>query len=184
LLRVAIQGIEGSFSAEAALKMFECRLVKCRSFFAAVDAVRTFRADFAVLPFRNTICGPILPVSELLDSDDLKITRTIELEIDHVLAANTVATIDSVTGVLSHPAALRQCGKFLERYSLRAFPTSDTATAVKQVMQSPDKPIAAIASRNAAKLFGASIIAENIADAADNRTLFYAVSLKNSNQQR
>lgn len=184
MLRVAIQGIEGSFSAEAALKMFECKLIKCRSFISAVDAVREFRADFAVLPFSNTICGPILPVSELLDSDDLHITKSIELEIDHVLAAHTIAPIDSVLGVLSHPAALQQCGKFLKRFSLRAFPTSDTATAVKQVMESPDKRFAAIASRKAAKLFGASILAENIADAADNRTLFYAVSLKNSYQLR
>ena len=184
MLRIAIQGIEGSYSAAAARTMFDCALVECPTFSAAIDSIRTFEADFAVLPFRNTICGLIVPVSELLAACDLEIAGEIEIRIDHVLVAKQSVTFDLLAAVLSHPAALEQCSKFLQKHSLRAIAASDTATAVKYVMENPDKQIAAIASWDAAAIYEASILAENIADAADNRTLFYAVSRKNAPRHR
>jgi prephenate dehydratase len=176
MMRVAIQGLRASYSAEAANSLFSCTLVECASFKAAIESLRTLRADAAVLPVKNSLTGEITDVVELLSAADLAVTGEIELPVRHVLAACGRVSPQSLTGVVSHPQALLQCNKFIALHKLQKFSAPDTATAVREVARGNDMTLAAIGSKRAAQLFGATIIAEHIADSEDNYTLFYSIA--------
>jgi prephenate dehydratase len=78
--------------------------------------------------------------------------------------------------VLSHPIALAQCSDFFRAHrKVEAVTVFDTAGAVRMVVESADPHSAAIASRRAAAMYGAEILAERIQDAAENWTRFLSL---------
>jgi prephenate dehydratase len=108
----------------------------------------------------------------LLDHDLTAVGETI-INIDYVLAARQGTLRGDVRRVLSHPIALAQCGDlFRQNRTMEAVSVFDTAGAVKLILKEGDKHTAAIASRRAATLYGADILAEHIQDHRDNWTRF------------
>jgi len=83
-----------------------------------------------------------------------------------------------VTRVMSHPQATAQCAAFLHRRLQGAtiVAASSTAEAVRAVTErailAGTPPHAAIGTRHAAELYGATILAEGIEDDEDNTTRF------------
>ena len=70
-MKIAIQGIEGSFHDEAVQKLFpnnEIELVKCDSFDAVTQSVKNEKSDFGVIAIENTIAGSILPNYNLVET--------------------------------------------------------------------------------------------------------------------
>ena len=178
---VAIQGIVGSFSEEAALNMcgMNTQIVEFGNFRYAVDAVAAGRTNLAVLPIENRIVGIIEPVEELLRNGKLTIVRRFRLAIDHVLIGGTGTRLEDQKSVVSHPIALSQCSRFLMANShLRAVVGSDTAASVRDVIGSSDEQRSAIGSRRAADIYGGEILQENISDQRENWTDFVALTLK------
>lgn len=92
------------------------------------------------------------------------------------------AKIENITAVYSHPIALAQCEDFLDSQLSRAdrHEYFDTARSVKKVMELNDPTIAAVASKEAAKLHQMEILAHSIETNKQNYTRF--VVLKNSGQ--
>jgi prephenate dehydratase len=62
-LRVAIQGIATSFHEVAALTYFDqpIETIECLSFHKLCEALKTGKADVAVMAIENSIAGSILP---------------------------------------------------------------------------------------------------------------------------
>jgi len=81
-----------------------------------------------------------------------------------------------VKALFSHPQALAQCRRFVER----CFPKAEvvaalsTAAAVEEMMAR--EGAAAIATRRAAQLYGAEILARGIQDRPDNLTRFVVLA--------
>ena len=83
----------------------------------------------------------------------------------------------SLKKVISHQKALEQCLKIFEAYpDLERAIHSDTAGAAKIVREGKDPAIGAIASREAAALYGLQILRENIEDDPFNFTRFVVVA--------
>ena len=178
MTRVAIQGIAGSYSEEAARMIFgsEVSIVECDDFDSTFTAVRTHAADHAVVPVKNKIVGEIEAPLELLKNGGYKTLDSLSLRVQHVLAGTPKATFAQLRTIRSHIEALKQCRRFLTSNShLKQIAGADTASSLRDVVEEGDPASAAIASPRAAELYGASILRESIADDLDNWTTFYVI---------
>lgn len=176
--KIAIQGVRGSYSEEATLKICggAARIVECTDFAETFQTLLAGGADYAVVPFENKIVGRIETPNQLLRAHDLKIYEKLELKVRHVLAGGAGAEIENVQTVRSHTEALKQCRRFLsENKHWTQVIGADTASSVRRIVEENRADAAAIGSRRAAEIYGAKILAENIADDADNWTTFYLI---------
>src|SRR5215813_353356 len=120
-LRVAYQGVEGSFSHMAAQRRYAGRpggalLAGHDSFRAAAAAVTTGGADLALLPIENTTAGSINETYDLLAAGSLHITGEVVSAIEHCLLAAPGVTIGELRTVISHPQALAQCHELFVKH--------------------------------------------------------------------
>ncbi len=179
---IAIQGESGSFSHEAALRLYaDARILPCAMSQTAFHAVLSGAADAAVLPIENSLAGSVLEHYDLLLEHPVTIEREMLLRIEHNLIAMPGTKLEQIERVLSHPVALAQCRQFFAGHpAMRATPSYDTAGSVKLVMADGDRAAAAIAPARAASEYGAEILARNIEDNAQNYTRFLVVKTEDA----
>lgn len=178
-LKVAYSGVEGSFAYIASKKLFpEGTSVSYPNFSSAYRAVQDGECDVAVLPFENSYAGEVGTVLDLLHDGDLFVNRVADLRVSQNLLAKKGTPLSEIKTVLSHPQALEQCRNYLESHGLVPLERVNTAVAAKEVAASKDRSIGAIASKEAAELYGLEVIAPDINEAKDNTTRF-AVFSKN-----
>lgn len=186
-MKVAIQGITGSFHEQAAKSFFAhqaFQTVECTSFRKVFDAVTNGTAEYGLVAVENSLHGPLNQVYRLLASEKLHVCGEYRLKIELCLishmAVDPVSLNDSRVEVLSHAAALSQCEHWLDLHLPRAKRTevSDTAEAVRMIKDSPDSHLVAVASRNAAEIFNAHVVAGPINDDPHNYTRFFVITKK------
>jgi chorismate mutase/prephenate dehydratase len=183
-LRVAYQGVEGSYSHLAAQRRYAGRpggalLAGHDSFRAAADAVASGVADLALLPIENTTAGSINETYDLLAMGTLHITGEVVSAIEHCLLALPGAELAELRTVISHPQALAQCHELFAKHPhLTPRADLDTAGAARRVAEANDRTLAAIASSAAAKRYGLAIVARGIQSATGNATRFVEVALR------
>jgi chorismate mutase / prephenate dehydratase len=184
-LRVAYQGVEGSFSHLTAQRRYAGRkggvvLNGYETFRRAADSVRDGSNDYALLPIENSTAGSINETYDLLAEGDLKINAEVITAVSHCLLGLPGARRESLRLVLSHPQALAQCERFLsqELPHARAQTEFDTAGAARRVSEGNDPTVAAIASESAAEVFGLEVMAHGIQTAALNYTRFFEIALE------
>jgi len=176
---VAIQGEAGSFSHAAALETRGpvVQLVPCATFVELFRAVETGAAASGVVPIENTLAGSVHENYDLLSAHALHVVAETELRIRHCLIAPPRTTLPQIRRVASHPVALAQCRHFfLTHPGVVAVPAYDTAGSVRDVMAGTAAADAAIASKLAAELYGADVVAEGLEDHAENYTRFLVVA--------
>jgi chorismate mutase / prephenate dehydratase len=182
-LRVAYQGVEGSYSHLTAQRRYAGReegvlLEGFETFRAAADAVREGHADLALLPIENTTAGSINQTYDLLAEGGLTITAEEISRIEHCLAALPGARLEDLHTILSHPQALHQCEDFLRTVPwARPQEAYDTAGAARKVREAGDRGVAAIASETAAQRYGLEILRRGIQSQEGNYTRFVELSL-------
>ena len=172
---VAIQGVRGSYSEEAALGLMgeDVELVECVDFAETFNAVANARAEYAVVPVENKIVGEIEDVTNLLRPGNYRVLENLRLKVMHVLAGTRDSEVESIRTVRSHIEALKQCRRFLASNShIEQVIGADTASSLRRIVEDNVADAAAIGGRRAAEIYGAKIIAENIADDDDNWTTF------------
>jgi prephenate dehydratase len=176
-MQVAIQGEPGSFSHEAAGKVFpEATILPCTLSPDVFRALSQKDVDAAVIPIENSLAGSVVEHYDLLLDHDVAIESESLLRIRHNLIAVPGTSIERIQRVYSHPVALAQCRRFLEEHpAIDAIPFYDTAGSVKQLMELRDRSAAAIASARAAEYYGGEILADGIEDNAENYTRFFLI---------
>ena len=174
-LPVAFSGAPGAYSEEAAHRFFGKRTstLTCESAEAALAAVTSGRAGFAVVPVENTVTGFFAGLVEALFERELGIAGEVDLPIRHCLLGVPGARLDSVSVVTSHPSALSQCRDWLAGMGVATRTAADTGRAAEELMEQRDTALAVLGSRGLADRHGLSILAEGISDKPDNRTRFY-----------
>ena len=176
-MQVAYCGAEGAYAYIAARRMFpEARLVSYPDFVAAYRAVERGEADSVVLPLENSYAGEVGTVMDLLFSGELFINQVLDLDISHSLLGVESATVDTVKTVVSHPQALHQCDDYIRRHGFNTESYSNTALAAEWVRQANDITLGAIASEEAAEIFGLRVLDRDINTAKNNTTRFAALS--------
>ena len=179
-MQVAIQGERGSFSHQAALLLVRrAEVLACSRSIEVFDALDSGRAAAAVIPVENTLAGPVGEHLDLLLERKVFIQRELHLRIEHNLIAAPGVRLKDIRQVLSHPVALDQCRAFFSRYRrIAGVGFYDTAGAVKYVMANRSPDTAAIASRQAAREYGAKVLKSGLEDNRKNFTRFFLIQKK------
>jgi prephenate dehydratase len=176
--RIAFLGPAGTFSEEAALRHdATAQLLPFASVAAVAAAVDSGMAEEGVVAIENSIEGSVTDTLDILIHESrLSIRQELVLPVDHCLLVRPGMQAADVKVLLSHPQALGQCRRFVER----CFPKAEivaalsTAAAVEEMMARENA--AAIATRRAAELYAAEILARDIQDRSDNLTRFVVLA--------
>lgn len=174
---VIYHGSAGAFAHIASQTAFpDAQSMACENLFEVVDAVRSGRAEVAVLPCENILAGRVPDIHMLLPDIGLAIVGEVFLPIELHLVAPHGWSLDEITRVHSHPVALKQVQRFLDAHGLLPVAESNTATAAALIKQRGDRRVAAVASSLAAETYGLSILKRNIEDIPFNLTRFYVLA--------
>lgn len=179
---IFFQGESGAYSDLAASILFPSVQKRIgQSEFSQIYAslMDAKEKSIAVLPIENSIFGSVYPVYDLLQKHQIYIHQEFKLKIEHCLLGNQGAKLENLTKVFSHPQALGQCATFFNNHP-HLVPVSwyDTAGSAKHVSENKsDLTIGAIASNQAAKVHGLTILKSNIESFGLNVTRFIVVSL-------
>jgi prephenate dehydratase len=123
----------------------------------------------------NTLAGTVISAYDLLVDHDLRIQAEVILRVEHFLMAPPGTDMNTLRRVLSHPQALAQCERTIQRLGLEPVSHYDTAGAARDVAANPTPGTAAIASKLAAETYGLEIMAPNIEDRLLNYTRFFVL---------
>lgn len=176
---VAIQGQLGSFSEAAVRDAFgdAAQILSCASFDDLFAAVASGEAAFGAVPVRNTIIGPVADNARRAHGAGFRVVCGVHHLVRQCLIARRGTTIESLRRVASHPVALRQCSRFFaSRPHLIAVPISDTAGGVRDLMLGHLDADAAIGSEEAARRYGAVVLADRVEDNPQNFTEFLLIT--------
>jgi chorismate mutase / prephenate dehydratase len=179
---VGYQGAEGAYAHQAARRYFSpwfdaVTYQPFPTFRQLLQAVRAGEIQHAMLPVENTTAGSVTESYDLLAAMDLAIVGEEVQPIDHCLVGTAATPLRDIAVVYSHQQALAQCSEFLARMPwCRLEEFSNTALAARRVAEQVDPSHAAIASEEAARLLGLTILARDIANQRDNFTRFVVVA--------
>lgn len=167
-------GPEGSFSEKAAKQWNDkAELRYYDDIFDTVDALRRNEVDYSIVPIENSLEGSITLTLDLLMEQQLKIVGEVIVQVKHCLLSK--GKLADLKILMSIPQALSQCKKYIKRNfkNIEVHTTLSTSQAAK--LASESKHIAAIASRESAKIYGLELLDEDIQDVNENFTRFIVI---------
>ncbi|MBW4709349.1 prephenate dehydratase [Roseobacter sp. YSTF-M11] len=174
---IAFQGELGAYSHEA------CRVarpdmtpVPCATFEDAIEAVRSSRAELAMLPVENSTYGRVADIHSLLPKSGLHIIEEAFVRVHINLLALPGTQLKEVKSAMSHTVLLGQCKDFLAQHGISRVTGADTAGSAKDVAAGGDPTMAALASELAGEIYGLDLLARHIEDEGNNTTRFLLMS--------
>ncbi len=182
-MKAAYCGTEGAFAHIATGKLFPtAQRIAYGNFADAYRAVENGECDVAVLPVENSYNGEVGQVTDLMFSGSLYVNKMFDLAVSHDLLVKEGTELSDVKTVISHPQALVQCADRIQAagWAVQEYP--NTALAAKYVAECDDPSIAAIASEEAAAVFGLTVLERNLNASRSNTTRFAVFSrVENTN---
>ncbi len=177
---IAYLGPMGTFSelAAGAAGGPETSYLPLTSMPAVVTAVETRAAAAGVLPIENSLEGAVSNTLDvLIHETDLHICREIVLPIRHMLACRPGLTLGDIELLYSHQQPLAQSRRFVERCmpNVPTVASLSTAAALQDALTNT-RAAAALTTLHAAERAGATILARDVQDKANNLTRFVVLS--------
>jgi prephenate dehydratase len=174
---IAFQGAPGAYSDLACRHAFpEMETLPCTQFEDAFAAVREGRVALGMIPIENSVAGRVADIHHLMPDSGLFIIGEHFEPVHHHLLALPGTTLADIKIVRSHVHALGQTRNFQRQHGLTPVVAVDTAGAAKELSESRDASVAAIASELAGRIYGLQSLAANIEDADHNTTRFLVMS--------
>ena len=171
--KIAFQGEKGAYSHIACEEIYRGAEIKnCATF------EETFKIAFedentkAIIPLENSLAGRVADIHYLLPKYKLQIYGEHFQKVEHCLLCKEEATFKDIKYVRSHAQAIGQCQNIIKKNKFQSIISADTAGSAKDLANSKDKSIAAIASALSAKIYGLKILEKNIEDETGNVTRF------------
>ncbi|MCQ0969841.1 prephenate dehydratase [Paracoccus sp. TK19116] len=175
--RIAFQGEPGAYSHQA------CRQARpamdalpCRTFEDVIEAVRAGDADLAMLPVENSTYGRVADIHHLLPESGLRIVDEAFVRVHISLLAVPGTSLETVREAMSHTVLLGQCRGFLRQHGIHGITGADTAGSAKQVAETGNPALAALAAPLAGEIYGLDRLADEIEDRDNNTTRFLVMS--------
>lgn len=182
-MEIGILGPEGTFSETAAMlwlkeggRIDNFAIKYYETIFDVSETVLKKEVNYGIVPIENSLEGSVGDTLDVLSSenaDEMQIVGEVLVPIRICLLFN--GSFTEIKKIASHHHALAQCKQFIrERLKGVALKYVDsTASAAKLAAQSEE--IAALASAEAAKMYGVNILAEDVQD-KDSVTRFVVLS--------
>ena len=189
--KVGIQGLEGSFSEQAA--KFYCNKFDIQDFELAylvssmnvLNGLNSNEIDVGIFAMENAQGGVVIESVEALAENNCRILDMFYVEISQNLMAKDNVSIGEIEEIHSHEQALKQCKDYLAEkfWSKKLVETDDTAKSAQDLASGKlADNIAVIASKHSAEKYGLNIIDHDIHDLKKNLTLFLAVERLDKNE--
>ncbi len=177
--RVVFQGAEGAYSQMAMLKFFgeDVNCFHVDTFRDAMSAIEEGSADFAVLPIENSTAGIVNEIYDLMTEFENYIVGEQIIKIEHCLMGLPGSDLNQIKTVYSHPQSLMQSSRYLNDHaSWKQVSMQNNAFAAIKVKDDGDMSQAAIASEQAAKIYGLEILERGVNHSHTNSTRFIIVT--------
>ena len=185
-IKIGYQGIPGSNTHSAVLQLagelygnnFELfPLVSSRN---VVSSLSTHKIDLGLMATETAVVGSVPETKEAFLSCPISLSQVgeIYLDIHHCLFALSHNTSE-ISGIASHPEALRECSEYLRKQFPHAslIPVEDTALSARKLAGGGySAGTAVICSKKAGEDNHLSLLAENIENLEHNWTRFQLFS--------
>ena len=189
--KVGIQGLEGSFSEQAA--KFYCNKFDIQDFELAylissmnvLNGLNNYEVDVGIFAMENAQGGVVIESVEALAENNCRILDMFYVEISQNLMAKDNVSLGEIEEIHSHEQALKQCKDYLAEkfWSKKLVETDDTAKSAQDLASGKlADNVAVIASKQSAEKYGLNIIDHDIHDLKKNLTLFLAVERLDKNE--
>ena len=189
--KVGIQGLEGSFSEQAA--KFYCNkfdiqdfeLVYLVSSMNVLNGLNNNEVDVGIFAMENAQGGVVIESVEALAENNCRILDMFYVEISQNLMAKDNVSLGEIEEIHSHEQALKQCKDYLAEkfWSKKLVETDDTAKSAQDLASGKlGDNVAVIASKQSAEKYGLNIVDHDIHDLKKNLTLFLAVERLDKNE--
>ena len=188
---IGIQGIEGSFSEEAAKSycqkfgITDFELAYLVSSMNVLDGLTEKTIDTGIFAMENAQGGVVIESVEALAKNQCKIIDMFYVEISQNLLAKDHIALGDIEEIHSHEQALKQCKDYLAEkfWSKKLVEQDDTAKAAQDLAEGKlPNHVGVIASKNSAEKYGLNILESDIHDLKKNLTLFLAVERIDSDE--
>ena len=189
--KIGIQGIEGSFSEEAAKSycqkfgITDFELAYLVSSMNVLDGLTEKTIDTGIFAMENAQGGVVIESVEALAKNQCKIIDMFYVEISQNLLAKDHIALGDIEEIHSHEQALKQCKDYLAEkfWSKKLVEQDDTAKAAQDLAEGKlPNHVGVIASKNSAEKYGLNILDNDIHDLKKNLTLFLAVERIDSDE--
>jgi len=182
VLKVAYLGPEGTHSEAAVHNQFGSQVLRIPT--SSIDdvfyQVMNDDVNIGVVPVENSSEGVInTTLNCLADSENINIIGEIYLNIEHQLAAGNKFEMVDAFAIASHPQALGQCSKWIERNigNIKRLEMPSSAVAAKYAKE--NKNILCIVNSMAIKNYKLKLVKKNIQDYSENKTRFLVIGKNN-----
>lgn len=176
--RIAVSGVEGCHAGIAADRLFpKGDVIFLDGFRAVVQAVQAGLCQFGILPIENSVFGSVRQVYDLLREPDICIVRSVRLLIRHVLLTQKHAKLSDIKTIYTHEQAAGQCSRFIASLGdVDVITCTSTSHAAQRAAEMQDPSVAAIAGESCAKLYGLSVLTDDIHNESYNETRFLCIT--------
>ncbi|MET8692182.1 prephenate dehydratase [Streptomyces bauhiniae] len=180
-MKYSYLGPEGTFTESAVRRLAPSaqQTVPFATVPAAVEAMRSGSFARAVVPLENSVSGVVPPtLGELVEhAGQLRIDAQVAIGVTFALMAAEGTRLPDVRRVVSHPHALGQCRRWVERHLPHAEVVAADSTAAAALALAAGGPAgdAAIAAPETAARYGLSVLAHDIGTRNDATTRFVSL---------
>lgn len=175
-IKIAYLGPEGSYSHASVIKQFgaSAHTLAVSSIEEVFTAVEKGDANYGLVPVENSSEGAVKQTQQALMKTSLKVTGEIELVIHHCIMSQN-EKLENIKKVVAHTQALGQCEHWLKNNMPWVEIEAVASNALAAQMASQDDSLGAIASEQAAQLYGLRVLESHIEDSHENSTKFWAI---------
>ena len=178
ILKVAYLGPEGTHSEAAVYNQFgsQVKRIPALTIDDVFFQVMNDEVNIGVVPVENSSEGVInTTLNCLADSENINIIGEIFLDIDHQLASGNKFNINEAFAIASHPQALGQCSKWIEKNlgNIKRLDMPSSAAAAKYAKD--NKNILCIVNSMAIQKYKLKLVKTNIQDFSENKTRFLVI---------
>lgn len=173
---VCYLGPPATFTHQAALRRFgQCaRMVASEDLEGVFRTVEVGEADYGVVPVENSWEGTVRRTLDAFVTSRLLVCGEVLLRISHHLLSRA-PSLGEVRRVCSHPHALAQCARWLDRHLPTAERVGVASTALAARQAAEDPSCAAIAGQLAADIYGVPVLERHLEDDPQNLTRFWVI---------
>ena len=176
-MKIAYCGVPGAFAHIAARRLHPtAKLVPYQDFESAYKACEDGEVDASILPLENSFAGEVGSVMDMAFSGSLYVNNMIDIEVCQNLLGIPGAAREGVKEVVSHQQALSQCSRYIREHGFKVTEVSNTAVAAQRVAELADPSVCAIASAEAASLYGLEVLEHHVNSSSSNTTRFATLS--------
>ncbi len=170
---IVYQGEPGANSQIACQQVYPDMTPRaCATFEEAFAAISDGEARLGMIPIENSLAGRVADIHHLMPESGLYIIGEHFLRIRFALMAPKGAKLENIKTAQSHVMALGQCRKTLNSLGILGQVAADTAGSAREVAELGDVTHAALATPEAADIYGLDILKTDMEDADHNTTRF------------